>query len=341
MIPGVDTTFIFQPSERLDTTLYFYPISITSDGNYLWIGSGDSGIVRYEDNESEFTYYNVQSGHLPTNYTYKIELDDSGYFWLATDSGLVKWDGDSILQIWNTSNSQMPGNEFFDLDFDKQGNIWVAFSPTWSNDTIDLSCKIGKFDGSNWTIYDTTNSGLPKNLSDDFIDLALPSSIAIDNFNNKWIGTFKGLFRYDDSTWTTYNIPGSDTNANKNLIQDVAIDSLGNIWLGTFEGLVCFNENGIVTATDKKDEGDLNPMTTFFPNPSDKTVKVKYNVEKPGQVHCEVYYSGGRFIGKYINKYTEAGEQEAIINTSGFAPGVYMFKMKIGNRTEVKKVVVK
>jgi ligand-binding sensor domain-containing protein len=41
---------------------------------------------------------------------------------------------------------------------------------------------IAKFDGVNWTVYKTSNSGLPDN------DV---KSIAIDAQGNKWIGTWR------------------------------------------------------------------------------------------------------------------------------------------------------
>jgi ligand-binding sensor domain-containing protein len=43
---------------------------------------------------------------------------------------------------------------------------------------------LSKFDGVNWTVYNTLNSGLPNN------DV---TAIAIDKQGNKWIGTKKGL----------------------------------------------------------------------------------------------------------------------------------------------------
>jgi ligand-binding sensor domain-containing protein len=39
---------------------------------------------------------------------------------------------------------------------------------------------LAKFDGVNWTVYNTSNSGLPDNYV---------NAIAIDGQGNKWIGT--------------------------------------------------------------------------------------------------------------------------------------------------------
>jgi ligand-binding sensor domain-containing protein len=46
-----------------------------------------------------------------------------------------------------------------------------------------------KFDGVNWTVYNTSNSGLPNNRI---------WAIAIDGQGNKWIGTYGGgLAKFD------------------------------------------------------------------------------------------------------------------------------------------------
>jgi hypothetical protein len=44
--------------------------------------------------------------------------------------------------------------------------------------------RLTKYDGSTWTVYTPSNSGLPN---------YLVLSIAIDNNGNKWFGTFTGL----------------------------------------------------------------------------------------------------------------------------------------------------
>jgi ligand-binding sensor domain-containing protein len=60
---------------------------------------------------------------------------------------------------------------------------------------------LAKFDGVNWTVYNTSNSGLP---------LTMLSSIAIDGEGNKWIGTYGGgLAKFDGVNWTVYNTSNS------------------------------------------------------------------------------------------------------------------------------------
>jgi hypothetical protein len=76
-----------------------------------------------------------------------------------------------------------------------------------------------------WIIYNTSNSGLPENLV---------LAIAIDGQGNKWIGTARGLAKFDDVNWTVYNTSNSGLPYND--INAIAIDGQGNKWIGTYGG---------------------------------------------------------------------------------------------------------
>jgi hypothetical protein len=87
-----------------------------------------------------------------------------------------------------------------------------------------------KFDGTNWTVYDESNSGLPYNRV---------YALAVDGSNNLWIGTYGGgLAKFDGTNWTVYNT--SNSGLPHNLILSLAIDG-SNIWIGTWWGLAKFD----------------------------------------------------------------------------------------------------
>jgi streptogramin lyase len=76
-----------------------------------------------------------------------------------------------------------------------------------------------------WIIYNTSNSGLPENYV---------SAIAIDGQGNKWIGTARGLAKFDGLNWTVYNTSNSGLPYNN--VYAIAIDGEGNKWIGTYVG---------------------------------------------------------------------------------------------------------
>ena len=86
---------------------------------------------------------------------------------------------------------------------------------------------LAKFDVSNWTVYNESNSGLPDN---QVIVLAIDGS-------NIWIGTQGGLAKFDGTNWIVYDTSNSGLPDNEVLA--LAIDG-SNIWIGIW-GLAKFD----------------------------------------------------------------------------------------------------
>jgi sugar lactone lactonase YvrE len=130
---------------------------------------------------------------------------------------------------YNVSNSQLPLDSIGPLVFDAQGNLWIAsgnLSPGYS------AGDLAKFDGENWTVYNTDNSGLP--------------ALAFDGQGNLWIGTGVplnpgrgGLAKFDGENWTVYNT--SNSGLPSNFVSALAFDDQGNLWIGTTGGLAQFD----------------------------------------------------------------------------------------------------
>jgi ligand-binding sensor domain-containing protein len=102
-----------------------------------------------------------------------------------------------------------------------KGNKWIG---------TDRGGGLAKFDGVNWTVYNTSNSGLPNKYI---------TAIAIDSLGNKWIGTGGGLVKFDRFRMTVYNT--SNSGLPDNSVSAIAIDGQGNKWIGTRGGLAKFD----------------------------------------------------------------------------------------------------
>ena len=148
----------------------------------------------------------------------------------------------------------MPDNDVWSVAIDGSGNKWIGTAEGW---LWSVGGGLAKFDDTNWTVYDTSNSGLP----DNYINC-----ITIDISGNKWIGTSAGLTKFDGTKWTVYNT--SNSGLPHNTIYSIFIDGKGDKWIGTYGGLTVFNEGGIVpveltsfTATANSKEVTLNWST--------------------------------------------------------------------------------
>ncbi len=102
---------------------------------------------------------------------------------------------------------------------DNSNNIWVGY---YYN-------GIGKFKNGNWTMYDSTNSGLLSNRV---------YALAVDVSNNIWIGTKNGLQKFDGTTFQSF------TTVNSGLINDeiISLFTKGNsVYVGTNFGISIFD----------------------------------------------------------------------------------------------------
>jgi ligand-binding sensor domain-containing protein len=91
---------------------------------------------------------------------------------------------------------------------------------------LEQSGGLAKFDGTNWTVYKYRNSLLPSDTV---------YAIAIDGGGNIWIGTRRGLAKFDGvKTWIVYDTSNSGLPSND--VRAIAIDGVGNIWIGTYRG---------------------------------------------------------------------------------------------------------
>ena len=119
--------FLFSQSpEWVNFTANKNILSLTVEGNYIWVGT-KGGLVRLNMLTGEKVNYNSANSGLPDNYVHAIVIDGQGNKWIGTAGGLAKFDGVNWT-IYNTSNSNLPVNWIFSTVIDAQGNKWIG---TW------------------------------------------------------------------------------------------------------------------------------------------------------------------------------------------------------------------
>ncbi len=103
------------------------------------------------------------------------------------------------------------------IAIDEEGNKWFGTG----NKLFGTHGGVSKFDGANWTTYNTSTSGLAHNYV---------NAIAIDEEGNKWFGTQGGVSKFDGTNWTTYNISNSGLASNS--VRCIAISNTDVKWFG-------------------------------------------------------------------------------------------------------------
>jgi ligand-binding sensor domain-containing protein len=143
---------------------------------------------------------------------------------------------------------------------------------------------VTKFDGSTYTVYNSSNSGL---LSNDVFSLATTSNgdiyagmiggvvmvfrggawtlsytatgrvnrMDVDSQDNVWIASENGgAARYNGTSWTTYKVSNSGIVSDQ--LWSIQIDSHDNVWIGSYDnkGISLFS-NGTFTTFNKDNSG--------------------------------------------------------------------------------------
>lgn len=131
--------------------------------------------------------------------------------------------------IHDTTNSGLPSQWIYCLTIDESNTKWIG-SHTYLGFGGHQGDGLTKYDNTQWSIYDTLNSGLPSNSVND---------IVLDSEGNKWIATLLwwepgengGLAKFDGLNWTVYDTSNSEIPTND--ISCIAIDDFDNKWIGT------------------------------------------------------------------------------------------------------------
>lgn len=204
------------PSEKLYDKVY----SILADEDKIWVGSSRSGLYKYEN--GEIAHVDIYKSVLPTNNVDSATtVANNGEVWIGTNSGLVHIDKDNNSSTILASNDTV--NKIKDIAIDKKNNVWVALNFT---DTCLL-----KISDKDTIAFLTSNCPIERNAITD---------IATDENNVLWVGTEKGLFCYDGSSWDNFNEEGMPVK--DEYISHIAVDFQNNLWLSAYDkGLIKFD----------------------------------------------------------------------------------------------------
>jgi ligand-binding sensor domain-containing protein len=146
---------------------------ITDNDNNIWVGT-NNGLIKYDG--VNWAIYNTSNSSLPTNYIYSFVIDTSGNIWLPNGHyGLYKFDLVNTINYHHPTLDQFSINSLIYIDID--GTIWQR-----------TLFELFSFDGTNWSAFNADNSPIPNNSN--------VTSLSIDKYGNKWIGTHFGFLAY-------------------------------------------------------------------------------------------------------------------------------------------------
>ncbi|NWF91107.1 MAG: T9SS type A sorting domain-containing protein, partial [Ignavibacteriaceae bacterium] len=77
-----------------------------------------------------------------------------------------------------------------------------------------------------------------------------------------------------------------------------------------------------------------------YPNPFNPATRIKFAVPTGSKITLEIYNQLGELIAQPLNNFFEAGSYDIDVDLSGFATGMYFYKLTSGQFTETKKMML-
>lgn len=274
---------------------------------------------------------------------------DNTNIWITTSGGVIKFDTiTKQSEYFNPYNSGLPCNNVFSVAIDNAGNKWFGTGGGTSGyyEATGAGRGLVKYNGSTWTVYNTSNSGLPNNsvrhvyidnLNDVWLGTngggmakfngttwtvfkrttsPLPSDtvscIVDDNNGIKWIATFKGVASFDGANWIVYNklnsgLPG-DT------VRTIAIGPNNEKWIGTSRGVAKFNDTSWTTYTTTNSGLPYRNVTRILPETDGTVWFATYGM-------AETYGSGlAKLVGNTWTNYSSSNSNLPRNNVSIILP---------------------
>jgi hypothetical protein len=77
-----------------------------------------------------------------------------------------------------------------------------------------------------------------------------------------------------------------------------------------------------------------------FPNPARETTTIAFALAEAGDVTLEVFDLSGRKVATVEEGYRSAGENEATLDTGTLAAGVYIYRLRAGDKVAAKRLAV-
>lgn len=186
--------------------------------NFKSVGTPDVKGSKEKDLSVQWTVITQSNSDLPWDMTRAV-ISANDNIWIGTDNGLVKMTNEKM-EVFGVTNSAIKPVKYNQnrasairyAALDSKGNIWL--SAGW---------EAYKFDGNEWTVYDSTNS-----------PVVWPRTIYSDNSANVYLTSGRGLAKYNGATWSVIDTSNSKIPSNK--VSGVYVDSQDRLWIGTFDG---------------------------------------------------------------------------------------------------------
>lgn len=215
-------------------------------------------------------------------------------------------------------------------------NSWATATPVIAaTSQNDLDIKVRKlYNASHVGIISGTvsyNNGIP--LKDALVYLKTPFGVMISWAISK-----------SDGTYSIPNVAEGEYSVTVNRVGFTNTAVFG-IKLNYIFGTELPNQNFSLEETVSINQtGSIVPakynLYQNYPNPFNPTTKIKFDLQKAGDVKMSVYNSQGKLVKDIVNQYAPAGSFEVSFDGKELSSGIYYYKMEAGGSVITKKMML-
>ena len=308
-------------------------------GGDIFAGTEGSGVFRSTDNGDNWTQTGLGSIDIRSLAINSVDVifagtslgvvfrsTDNGDSWTEINNGLT-WPLVSSLAINSTDHifAGTSGDGVFRST--DNGDNWVQIGLT--NNfvqafTINASGHI--FAGTGGGVFRSTDNGNSWTQISTGISNINVQSLAINSADHIFAGGAEnGVFRSTDDgdNWTDINNGLTNT-----IVSSLAINSTSQIFAGTFGGVYRSLE---ATISVREVAGDM--LSSFrlsqnYPNPFNPETMIDYALPIRSNLKLIVYNLRGEEVALLINGTMPAGTHRISWDASGYASGVYLYRLQ-------------
>lgn len=335
-------------------------IKTDNNGN-IWIGTWGGGVMEFNPNSNRFEMTYRINSFMNQPLITAMSIDHDNNMWVGTTDGLVYYEIDNQLTDRLTQSNGLSGNEITTIFTDSKNVVWVGARGKGLNkitgakieqvklkEKITTSAIIEDVKGNLWIgtegkgvlVYNGDSIikkyGVNNGLLSDYISL-----LNVDDEGNVWIGTNKGLNKFDVKQNRFYSFSDKMGYAGIESKPNATYkDAEGNLWFGTIKGAIkhTVKEERINTLEP------ITQITGFSVNLEEREMKegIALDYKEKSIVFTyssicltnpeEVYY---QVKLEPIDDDWRPPTQQTYVNYSPLPPGKYTFKVKASNNNGI------
>lgn len=204
----------------------------------------------------------VMENGLPQNTVQAVLQTKSGFVWLGTDVGLIRFDGNSFETFDRNSNPALPGNDVRCLMETKAGVLWIGTSEglvRWQDGNIALLTTANGLpangiralvEDNNEEIWVWTDGGLSVLAGDKFIGVpegeGQPRGTVTSltgSGGGVWVGTTTGIYYRWKGSWNGPMLAGVFPNQG---VENLAVRPGGALAVASKNAVAFEHVNGVI-----------------------------------------------------------------------------------------------